>query len=129
MKKYDISTPVALKKGVYNLNGEANLNYQLIRVINWDGGRLEDIEKIGGKIKDSADWKRELIALGDEAMAGDRVENAIAYYRMSEFFYVRWRSRQKNITTKPRLFFMNIMRIISRDKIHASQNLKYHTRV
>ena len=86
MKKYDISTPVALKKGVYNLKGEANFNYQLNRVINWDGGRLEDIEKIGGKIKDSADWKRELIALGDEAMAGDRVENAIAYYRMSEFF-------------------------------------------
>ena len=37
MKKYDISTPVALKKGVYNLNGEANFNYQLNRVINWDG--------------------------------------------------------------------------------------------
>ena len=37
MKKYDISTPVALKKGVYNLNAEANFNYQLNRVINWDG--------------------------------------------------------------------------------------------
>ncbi len=129
MKKYDISTPVALKKGMYNLNGEANFNYQLNRVINWDGGRLEDIEKIGGKIKDSADWKRELIALGDEAMAGDRVENAIAYYRMSEFFMYDGDPDKKNITKKPRLFFMNIMRIISREKIHASQNLKYHTRV
>ncbi|MCC8051520.1 MAG: alpha/beta fold hydrolase [Clostridiales bacterium] len=86
MKKYDISQPIALKKGVYKLNGEANFNYQLNRVINWDGGRLEDIQKIGGKIKSSADWKRELIALGDEAMEEERIDNAIAYYRMSEFF-------------------------------------------
>ena len=86
MKKYDITQPVTLKKGVYRLNGEANFNYQLNRVINWDGGRLEDVRKIAGKIKVSADWKRELIALGDEAMREERVENAIAYYRMSEFF-------------------------------------------
>jgi len=86
MKKYDISQPIALKKGVYKLNDEANFNYQFNRVINWDGGRLEDIQKIGGKIKSSADWKRELIALGDEAMEEERFGNAIAYYRMSEFF-------------------------------------------
>ncbi|MCD7884439.1 MAG: alpha/beta fold hydrolase [Lachnospiraceae bacterium] len=86
MKKYDISQPIALKKGVYKLNDEANFNYQLNRVINWDGGRLEDIQKISGKIKNSADWKRELIALGNEAMEEKRFENAIAYYRMSEFF-------------------------------------------
>ena len=29
--------------------------------------------------------KRELIALGDKAMVEERTENAIAYYRMSEF--------------------------------------------
>lgn len=86
MKKYDITQPVVLKKGVYKLNDEANFNYQLNRVINWDGGRLEDVQKIAGKIKASADWKRELIALGDEAMREERTENAIAYYRMSEFF-------------------------------------------
>lgn len=86
MKKYDITQPVVLKKGVYKLNDEANFNYQLNRVINWDGGRLEDVRKVAGKIKVSADWKRELIALGDEAMREERIENAIAYYRMSEFF-------------------------------------------
>ncbi|MCD8014645.1 MAG: alpha/beta fold hydrolase [Lachnospiraceae bacterium] len=86
MKKYDISQPIVLKKGVYKLNNEANFNYQLNRVINWDGGRLEDIQKISGRIKSSADWKRELIALGDEAMEEERIDNAIAYYRMSEFF-------------------------------------------
>ncbi|MBO6230972.1 MAG: alpha/beta fold hydrolase [Ruminiclostridium sp.] len=86
MKKYDISQPITLKKGVYELNSERNFDYQLNRVINWDGGRLEDVEPIASKIHTSADWKRELIALGDKAMSEERTGNAIAYYRMSEFF-------------------------------------------
>ena len=86
MKKYDINQPITLKSGVYQLNSERNFDYQLNRVINWDGGDLEDIRKIAHKIHTSADWKRELIALGDTAMAENRTENAIAYYRMSEFF-------------------------------------------
>ncbi len=86
MEKYDVTQPVVLKKGVYDLNDEPNFNYQLNRVINWDGGRLEDVEKISRRIHDSADWKRELIALGDTAMEEGRTGNAIAYYRMSEFF-------------------------------------------
>lgn len=86
MKKYDVKQPIILKKGVYKLNDESNFNFQLNRVINWDGGRLIDIEKIAARIKVSADWKRELIALGNEVMSEERIENAIAYYRMSEFF-------------------------------------------
>lgn len=86
MKKYDITQKIELKKGVYELNDNPNFNYQLNRVINWDGGELSDVKKIAGKIHNSADWKRELITLGDKAMAEDRTENAIAYYRMSEFF-------------------------------------------
>lgn len=86
MKKYDVKQPIILKKGVYKLNDESNFNFQLNRVINWDGGCLIDIEKIAARIKVSADWKRELIALGNEAMSEERIENAIAYYRMSEFF-------------------------------------------
>ncbi len=86
MKKYDISQPIVLKKGVYKLNDERNFDYQLNRVINWDGGRLEDVKPIAAKIKNSADWKRELIKLGDTAMREERTGNAVAYYRMSEFF-------------------------------------------
>ena len=59
MEKYDITRPVILKKGVYKLNDEANFNYQLNRVINWDGGRLEDVQKVSGKIHNSDDWKRD----------------------------------------------------------------------
>ena len=86
MDKYDVNQPVRLKKGVYKLNQERNFDYQLNRVINWDGGRLEDVLPVAGRIKSSADWKRELIALGDVAMRENRIQNAIAYYRMSEFF-------------------------------------------
>jgi len=86
MDKYDVNQPVWLKKGVYKLNAERNFDYQLNRVINWDGGRIEDIKPIADRIRTSSDWKRELIALGDTAMEEGRTENAIAYYRMSEFF-------------------------------------------
>ncbi len=86
MKKYDTTKPLVLKKGVYQLNDESNFNYQLNRVINWDGGRLEDVVTVAGKIHNSADWKRAMITLGNRAMKEGRTENAIAYYRMSEFF-------------------------------------------
>lgn len=86
MKKYDISKPVTFKKGVHQLNDEANFNFQLNRTINWDGGRIEDIQRISHLIKTSEDWKEQLIRLGDKAMEEERIQNAIAYYRMSEFF-------------------------------------------
>lgn len=86
MKKRDISEPIMFKTGVHQLNEEANFNFQLNRTINWDGGRIEDIQKISHQIQNSKDWKEQLIRLGDEAMQEERTENAIAYYRMSEFF-------------------------------------------
>lgn len=86
MDKYNVNQPIRLKKGVYKLNEERNFDYQLNRVINWDGGRIEDVQPIADRIRTSADWKRELLAIGDTAMQENRIQNAIAYYRMSEFF-------------------------------------------
>lgn len=86
MKKYPIHQPIRFKSGVYRLNDEKNFDFQLNRLINWDGGELEEVKKIAPRIQTSADWKRELIALGERAMQEERIENAIAYYRMSEFF-------------------------------------------
>lgn len=77
---------ISFRKGTYQLNRDPNYNFQLNRVINWDGGELSDIKPIAEKITDSASWKRELILLGDKAKKEGRTENAIAYYRMSEFF-------------------------------------------
>lgn len=86
MKPYDIQTPIQFKRGVHQLNEEANFNFQLNRMINWDGGRLEDIAPVAAGIKSSSDWKNTLIALGERAVEEERIENAIGYYRMSEFF-------------------------------------------
>lgn len=77
---------VTFKKGMYELNAQSNFNYQLNRLVMWDGGDLEEIQKVGPTIHTSEDWKTKLISLGDKAMAEQRTENAIAYYRMSEFF-------------------------------------------
>ena len=85
-EKYDVSQPIKLKNGVYKLNEEKNFDYQLNRLVNWDGGDIEDVKKIAARIRTSDDWKRELVSLGDEAMKEGRIDNAIAYYRMSEFF-------------------------------------------
>lgn len=74
------------KKGVYHLNAQSNFDFQLNRIVMWDGGDLEEIKQIGPSIKTSEDWKSKLIKLGDKAIAEGRTENAIAYYRMSEFF-------------------------------------------
>lgn len=88
------------KKGIYELNDAPNFNFQLNRTITWDGGEFEDIQKIARNIHTSEDWKRELILLGDAACKEGRIENAIAYYRMSEFFMYDGDPDKKKYYTK-----------------------------
>lgn len=77
---------IQFKVGLYNLNDDANYNYQLNRLINWDGGDLDETAAVSHDIRTHDDWKHTLIRLGDNALKEGRTENAIAYYRMSEFF-------------------------------------------
>ena len=86
MERYDIHTPTCFKKGMYHLSEEEHFNYQLCRTVNWSGGDLEEVRAAAGKIKDFADWKRELLALGKKAEDEGRIQNAIAYYRMADFY-------------------------------------------
>ena len=86
MKKYDVNAPIVFKKGFHDLNDEPHINYQLNRMINWSGGDLEEVERVSRRIKDFDDWKRTLMELGARALAEERVANAIAYYRMAEFY-------------------------------------------
>lgn len=37
---------IKFQVGSYKLNENPNLNFQLNRVIIWDGGRIEDVKKI-----------------------------------------------------------------------------------
>ncbi|MCR5294266.1 MAG: alpha/beta hydrolase [Lachnospiraceae bacterium] len=86
MNRYDIRTPITFKKGMYRLSGEEHFNYQLCRTVNWSGGDLDEIRAIGCNIRDFNDWKEELLKLGEKAESEDRMENAIAYYRMADFY-------------------------------------------
>ncbi|WP_190285266.1 alpha/beta fold hydrolase [Clostridium sp. JN-1] len=77
---------IQFQKGSFALNEDSNFNFQLNRTVMWDGGDINDIKAISHKIKDSASWKKEMIELGDKAKKEERIKEAIAYYRMSEFF-------------------------------------------
>ncbi|MFU0564264.1 alpha/beta hydrolase [Gardnerella pickettii] len=74
------------KQGMYHLNPDSNFNFQLNRVILWDGGNLNDVMQAAKRITDSTSWKQEMIYLGDHALSKNRIPQAIAYYQMSEFF-------------------------------------------
>lgn len=86
MKKYDVNAPIVFKKGFHELNAEPHLNYQLNRMINWSGGDLEEVDRVSRQIRDFDDWKKILMELGARALAEERIGNAIAYYRMAEFY-------------------------------------------
>lgn len=86
MKRYDISQKIVFKTGTYDLNSDANFNYQLNRVIMWDGGDADEVSAVSHRIKTSSDWVSTMEQLAEKAHAEGRTANEIAYLRMSEFF-------------------------------------------
>lgn len=97
---------IEFKTGHYKLNSQANFNFQLNRLIMWNGGELKDIEEISSFIKDSSSWKQSLISLGDKAISEGRTKEAIGYYRMSEFFmYDGDPDKEKYYTLASDLFY------------------------
>ena len=76
------------KTGIYNFNTQSNFNFQLNRLVMWDGGDVEEVKKVGPNIKTSEDWKRELIALGDKPW-WNKMENRWLITEMMIFF-IRW---------------------------------------
>lgn len=74
------------KKGTYQFNPDANFNFQLNRVVMWDGGDAEEIQAVSDKIHDSESWVSCLTELAAKAMRDGRMEQAVGYLRMSEFF-------------------------------------------
>ena len=86
MEKYDISQKIEFKTGTYELNSDANFNFQLNRVIMWDGGDADEVAAVSHSINTSSDWVNAMEKLAEKAHADGRTENEIAYLRMSEFF-------------------------------------------
>ena len=107
---------IKFKKGVYELNKQSNFDFQLNRLVMWDGGDLKEVQEVGSRIKTSEDWKKELIALGDRALKENRIENAIAYYRMSEFFMYDGDSDKKKYYVKATEMFYDYYKDIFESK-------------
>ena len=38
---------VEFKKGMYQFNDQSNFNYQLNRLVMWDGGDADEVQKVG----------------------------------------------------------------------------------
>ena len=85
-EKFDASAPVTFPRGMYELNDEPHIDYQLNRIVNWDGGDLEELFEVGPGIHTFSDWKRVLTQLGDRAMGEGRTKNALGYYLMRDFY-------------------------------------------
>ena len=86
MEKYDSNMPVTFKTGTHKIVSDANFNFQLNRVIFWDGGDETEVCRECTGIKTSEDWTRTLTALEAKAHKEGRTQNEIAYARMAEFF-------------------------------------------
>lgn len=74
------------KRGTYQIVPDANFNFQLNRVIMWDGGDADEVRQAGRSITDSKSWVQTMISLAKRAEKEGRTENAIGYWRMAEFF-------------------------------------------
>ena len=106
MEKYDITQKILFKTGTYELNSDANFNYQLNRVIMWDGGDADEVAAVSHKIRTSDDWVKAMEYLAKKAHAEGRTANEIAYLRMSEFFiYDTDPKKKKRYTEACDLFY------------------------
>jgi pimeloyl-ACP methyl ester carboxylesterase len=72
--------------GSRQLHHEPNFNYQLNRLALWNGGDWDELAQAAKRINNAADWEREIILLGEKALADGRLPNAAGYFRMAEFF-------------------------------------------
>jgi len=72
--------------GSRKLHPEPNFNYQLNRLALWSGGDWDELAEAATRIASAADWEREILMLGEKALADGRLQNATGYFRMAEFF-------------------------------------------
>lgn len=86
MEKYDISKPFVLPVGMYKLNVNPAISFQLNRLVNFDLGDLDEIRKVGSQIKDVKSWKKIMLETADREYAAGHTKSAMGYYRMAEFY-------------------------------------------
>ena len=89
MEKYDITKPIKIPVGMYKLNDDAGISFQLNRLVNMDGCDIFVAKEIGPAIKTAADFYDVLKKRADLELENGHIKNAAALYRMSEF-YTDW---------------------------------------
>ncbi|RMF20610.1 MAG: alpha/beta fold hydrolase, partial [Deltaproteobacteria bacterium] len=71
---------------MWKLHDDVSLDFQLNRLVTLGGGDLEEVRAVASRIDSLDDWKREFLALADQALGEGRKEHAAAYLRAAEFF-------------------------------------------
>lgn len=74
--------------GYYQLHQDVGMNFQLNRWFDWVGekGMLDEMRAVAPRIKDYEDWKREFLALAEDASQNGHVLRAGFYYRSANFY-------------------------------------------
>lgn len=74
--------------GYYHLHQDVSMNFQMNRWFSWVGeeGMLDEMRSIAPRIASYADWKREFLALAENASRDGHVLRAGFYFRAAEFF-------------------------------------------
>jgi pimeloyl-ACP methyl ester carboxylesterase len=85
MKKL-LNPDYSFENGTYAFHKNPTFNFQLNRTVQWGGGSITEIREAGKSITDATSWEKTLLSLGEKALEEKRIENAIAYFRMAEFF-------------------------------------------
>jgi len=80
--KYKFTFPV----GYHQFHNDQVFNYQLNRLYSLGYTRFEDMERVGQRVKDFVDWKREMVKLAENAISEKRYMNAAFNYRAAEFY-------------------------------------------
>ena len=91
--------------GSRKLHPDPNFNYQLNRTALWSSGDWDELADAAKHISNAADWEREILALGEKALPDNRIQNAIAYFRMAEFFMYDGNPEKLNIYNKAQELF------------------------
>jgi pimeloyl-ACP methyl ester carboxylesterase len=74
--------------GYHALHPDVAMNFQMNRFWNWVGEdeMLAELREVAPRIRDTDDWIRELLELGDRALQANRRLPAAYFFRMAEFF-------------------------------------------
>jgi pimeloyl-ACP methyl ester carboxylesterase len=74
--------------GFHQLHPDVSMNFQMNRWFNWVGepGMLDDMRSVAPRIANYVDWKREFLALAENAAGQGHVLRAGFYFRSADFF-------------------------------------------